>query len=93
MYNGSTWIYGNWFTAVCNGERLGEGFAYQRYDLMRCRTIAKRDAGSFLVSAQAEVGQVTCDRLAIQTLFKTRQQQLDILSSKLKSSSAPILGR
>jgi hypothetical protein len=83
VYNGSQWIMGEWFTSKYSGGGVGETFAFYRaWDFYGHGDVGVRDSGGGI-----RVLMIACDLKAVQSLFKTRTQQLELLASQLKKSS------
>ena len=73
---------GEWFTAESGGKLCGEGFAYVRGD---GAVVAEFYSGSLDIFLTSE--RVPGDIKALQSLSKTRTQQMELLASQLKMSS------
>ncbi|MDP4105105.1 MAG: protein kinase [Bacillota bacterium] len=82
VYDGGQWIKGEWFTSKYNGGAVGEKFAFVR-------------GGGELYGWQVCEARVecVCDLKALQSLSKTRIQQLELLASQLKLSSSGLVLR
>jgi hypothetical protein len=83
----SKYVKGSWFIPFSSKEGLGLTYAFYRY---------KRDAGRAWELAAAGGGTVAySDLKALQSLWKTRTQQLELLRSQLLSvsSQSQVFGR
>jgi serine/threonine protein kinase len=73
------WVKGSWFVAPSSNDGLGVNFAFYRYSLPAGGCAAKTPRGLLAVAG---------DLKALQSLWKTRTQQRELLRSQLLSVSS-----